>query len=224
MKNAVLYEIRDRCRANLNIYTIDAFEYLPDMNNPCILDLGCGTGVPALLIAQLIDCNITCVDTDKESIDYFKEKIHEHKLQESIEVINKSILETTFPEAYFDIILAEGIFNITGFKKAFGHTIPFLRSGGYFLIHDEFSNRENKIKLFKKHKCELLKEIIISQYDWEGKYINCLKESIIQLKNSNPSVHGKSKVLSALQDEVAYFDKNPSEFKSRYYIIQKKQH
>lgn len=222
MKNKVLFKIRDDCRDNLTTYTKEAFKYLPDMNVPRILDIGCGTGVPALSIAQLIDCSITCIDTDKDLFDYFKEKIQEYKLQENIEVINKSILDTTFPESYFDIILAEGIFNITGFKKGFGHTIPFLKSGGYFLIHDELLGREKKMELIKKYNCELLKEIIIGQDIWEERYINCLKKSIIQLKNSKPSVTGKIKILSALQDEVAYFNTNPSAFKSRYYIIRKK--
>ena len=40
------FEIRDRCRRNLNRYTLRAFSLIPVPADPYILDVGCGSGVP----------------------------------------------------------------------------------------------------------------------------------------------------------------------------------
>ena len=47
--------IRDSVRTNLLEFTKTAFKMLPPMENPSILDIGCGTGIQSIELAQL--CN-----------------------------------------------------------------------------------------------------------------------------------------------------------------------
>ena len=72
--NLNAYEIRDKCRRNLNKYTIKAFLSIPKIDNPLILDMGCGTGVPTLALGEICNGNIYAVDSDNSCLFWFKEK------------------------------------------------------------------------------------------------------------------------------------------------------
>ena len=54
-------------RARLGKYTKKAFMLLPDLSEPCILDLGCGSGVPSIELAKISNGYIFGMDTDEKS-------------------------------------------------------------------------------------------------------------------------------------------------------------
>jgi len=45
---------------------------LPKYLNPHILDVGCGSGIPAMELAKLSSGHITGIDIDQPSLDRFK--------------------------------------------------------------------------------------------------------------------------------------------------------
>ena len=54
MKLKTLWIInKDVFRQKLTKYTSMAFYILPPINNPNILDIGCGTGVPTIKLAKI---------------------------------------------------------------------------------------------------------------------------------------------------------------------------
>ena len=66
MKHDFLAELdRDGLRSHFNTFTRQAFQRLPKLNRPRILDIGCGTGVPALELASLSDGEIFGIDIDE---------------------------------------------------------------------------------------------------------------------------------------------------------------
>jgi ubiquinone/menaquinone biosynthesis C-methylase UbiE len=144
-------ELRDSCRANLNKFTKEGFSKIPKIDKPKILDLGCGTGVPAILLAEISKGTITAIDKDKKSLDWFKEKIELLGYTDRINIIHDSILNVELKENHFDIILAEGILHIIGLEKGLVHFRKFLNENGYFMIHDELKNEDKKLEIFDKH-------------------------------------------------------------------------
>ena len=50
-------------------YTAKAFRMLPKLDNPRILDIGCGRGGPTMELARLSQGWITAVDIDQPSLD-----------------------------------------------------------------------------------------------------------------------------------------------------------
>ena len=68
-------EEKDRIRANLNKYTRKAFEALPPMDRPRILEIGCGSGVPTLELARLSNGEITTIDVAQPMVEWLSQKV-----------------------------------------------------------------------------------------------------------------------------------------------------
>jgi len=202
-----LLEIKDVCRANLNKYTRKAFESIPKIDSPNILDIGCGTGVPTLEIAKLTNGKILAIDSDKESVNRLKEKVKKFKYEDRILVVHDSVLLIKFVEKHFDIIVAEGLFNIIGFEKGLAYFTKFLKKDGYFLIHDEFLNREKKLKIIEKYQYKLLDEITLNEDIWWNEYYSCLEKKLFDTEK--------------VKSDIEMYKKNPKRFRSIYYILKK---
>ena len=92
MLNLNSYRIeKDRIRENLNKYTRKAFESLPKLKNPNILDVGCGTGVPTIELARMSDGNVIGLDIDGKSLNLLRRKIdlyHEDEISHQTHTLN----------------------------------------------------------------------------------------------------------------------------------------
>jgi ubiquinone/menaquinone biosynthesis C-methylase UbiE len=211
-------EIKDSCRANFNKYTKLAFESIPKMENPNILDLGCGTGVPTLEIARMTNGNILAIDSDKRSLEWFKKKVQKLNYGKRISIIHDSILTVNLSEHRFDIILAEGIFNIIGFEKGLSTFHRLLNPDGYFMIHDEFKNRERKKKIFEKYQLKEANSFILDEKVWRDEYIHCLEKKIWDYEKTH-EMNSKDLFIQE-KSEIEMYKKNPLEFRSIYYVLQ----
>lgn len=66
--NNVYYTIKDNCRKGLLKYLSQALSIIPAIENPLLLDIGCGTGVPTLALAEKFNGHIIAIDINAESI------------------------------------------------------------------------------------------------------------------------------------------------------------
>ena len=216
-----IFEIKDNCRANFNKYTRKAFESIPKIENPNILDLGCGTGVPTLEIANLTNGNILAIDSDKECLDWLKQKIKILNYDERISVIHGSVFTVNIPENNYDIILAEGLFNIIGFEKGLLNFSKFLKANGYFMIHDEFQNREKKLHIIEEYQFKLVESFILDENIWWNEYYSCLEKKIMDFEKEIANDINSNKVFKREKSEIDMYKKNPLKFRSIYYVLKK---
>jgi ubiquinone/menaquinone biosynthesis C-methylase UbiE len=216
-----VFEIKDSCRANLLKYTIEAFNYIPKIENPKILDLGCGTGVSTLEFAKLTNGKITAIDSDKKCLNWLNKKIEKLDFNDKITTINDSILEIKLPNNNYDIIIAEGILNIVGFKRGLLKFSQLLKTNGYFLIHDEFKDNKQKLTLIKKYNFKLIKSIILNEKVWWREYYRCLEEKIEKLDNKIKKDKNFNILFQEAKLEIDYYKNNPSKCRSIIYVLQK---
>jgi len=52
-EETILETDKDLLREGLIKYTRKAFHMLPKLDKPCILDVGCGSGIPTMELARL---------------------------------------------------------------------------------------------------------------------------------------------------------------------------
>lgn len=204
-------QIRDHCRKKLFPYTLKAIAELPAMEDPRILDMGCGTGVPALALLETYPGSLWAVDTDSESLEWLREKAQTGNLTDRINVIQASLLDVSLPGESFDIVLAEGLLNVVGFEKGLPALVRFLKPGGYLILHDELKDDEGKRRIFAGHHLEVLRSIELDANVWWQDYYACL-EDLIQ-KEETISLYERE--LS----EIADIKNHPEQFCSVYYVL-----
>ena len=210
------FAIKDNCIKGLLKYLTKAISIIPIIENPRILDVGCGSGVPTLMIAEKFNGKITAVDSDTKSIDIFREKVKELNLSNRVALFNSSMFDIKVKHNQYDLILAEGLLNVVGFQKGFLRLIKLLKRKGFIIIHDEFQNQNEKIEFIKNNGCKILNSFVLDEQIWWNDYFKCLEKEISS--NSNKEF---LKLFKSDLQEIKLFKKNPSQYISVYYIIEK---
>ena len=127
----------DYFRERLIKYTRRAYQMLPKIENPHILDIGCGSGVPTIELAKLSDGEIIGIDINQSLLNKLKRRIEEEGLSNRVKTVKCSLFEIDFPDESFDIIWAEGVIRIIGFEKSLKEWKRLLNHKGFLVIHDE---------------------------------------------------------------------------------------
>jgi 2-polyprenyl-3-methyl-5-hydroxy-6-metoxy-1,4-benzoquinol methylase len=210
------FNIRDRSRMQLVKYLEQVVSDLPEFINPKILVVGCGSGVPKLWLAEKYIGTITAIDTDKHLLGFLEHQIQRKKTSSKIETKNVSFFDlVTEPECY-DLILAEGFLNVVGFEIGFKQVIEKIKIGGYFIIHDEYKDNDSKIALIHKNNCKIVNSLLLDETIWWRDFYGQLENEI----NKPENAHLRSLFINEI-NEIDQYKKNPSLFKSIYYIVLK---
>ena len=210
------FQIKDNCRKGLIKHLDIVFSVIPCLDNPEILDIGCGTGVPTLWIADNYSGTIIAIDTDKNSLDWLQKKINDKSLQDKVTISNISFFDYRLLPGYFDIILAEGFLNIVGFERGFLKIIEILKRNRYLIIHDEFKDHEKKCDFIKDNKCKLIYTLYLDENVWWNDYYKQLELEIRSIDNE----HTRKLFKSDLK-EIESYKLDSSPFRSIYYIVEK---
>lgn len=222
MTNIYLYKIKkDHLRENLVKYTRKAFELLPKYDNPQILDVGCGAGIPTIELAKLSGGHITGIDIDRSSLERFRKKLRETELVDKIEIIEKSLFALDFPDESFDIIWAEGSISAIGFEEGLKQLRRFLKLNGFLVIHDDISDTKKKLKLISNYNYILISRFKISHKEWWLKYYAPLEKLIKEFHNNFLNDYKLINVLNKDQGEIDRLKSNPTLFGSMFYTIRK---
>jgi ubiquinone/menaquinone biosynthesis C-methylase UbiE len=115
-------------------YTRQAFQMLPRMARPRILDIGCGPGAATMELARLINGEVTALDFHQPFLDRLNVKIEEAGLSGRVRAVNGSMFEMDFLEESFDIIWAEGSIYIIGFDRGLREWQRWLKPEGYLVV------------------------------------------------------------------------------------------
>lgn len=116
---------KDMLRKNLITYTRKAFRMLPRLEDPRILDIGCGSGIPTIELAHLCNGQILAVDIDQSHLNSLEEKISEAGLSDRVHTLNCSLFHLDFPDEDFDVIWSEGSFSPLASQEHSGSGVGF---------------------------------------------------------------------------------------------------
>ncbi len=207
------FEIRDRCRRNLNRYTLRAFSLIAVPADPLILDIGCGSGVPTLALMAVCPGRFVAVDPDPSCMERLRQKVRALKDSTRIELIQASIFALPpFPEP-FDLIVAEGSLHIAGFKAGMAIVNALLKSGGHALIHEPLAGDREKRAFFKKAGLRVIDAFVLDEKVWWNEYFCCLEQEIVAA--------GDAAAFAEEIRELKEFKRDPKKNRSIYYILRK---
>jgi ubiquinone/menaquinone biosynthesis C-methylase UbiE len=223
MRRETLLEVdKDLVRGRLNKYTRRAFQMLPELDQPRILDIGCGSGVPTMELARLSDGQIIGLDIDPSLLDKLTKKIEEAGLSDRVKTLKCSMFELDFPDESFDIIWAEGSIARIGFERGLKEWRRFLKPNGFLVVHDEITNITQKLEQISGCGYDLLGHFTSSEDIWWTEYYRPLEKRIREMRKKYSDDPQALLELDKEQREVELFKANPRRCSSVFFVMQKR--
>jgi len=192
---------------------------IPEMDNPRILDLGCGSGVPTMELARLSRGQITALDIDQDQIERLARKIESDGLTDRVKTVKSSVFELEFPEQSFDIIWAEGSIAIVGFERGLREWKRFLKPRGFLVVHDDQGNREAKFRQIADCGYELLGHFELDEEVWGNEYYRPLQKLVDETRKKASCYPRLLSQLKREQQEIEVYKKNPSHCSSIFFVM-----
>jgi SAM-dependent methyltransferase len=191
------------------------------MKKPRVLDLGCGSGLLTIELANLTDWDINSIDIDQDLLDQLNQKIEEKNLTHRIKTKRMDFLKNDFPDNLFDLIWEEGVVHIIGFKKSFKACHRILKDGGYLVLGQGIKGMDKNQDLIAKCGFELIKQLNWPEDCWWTEYYKPLEIKIKEIrdKKENSNIFND---ISAIEAEIRMVKSNPKDFNCANYILKKK--
>jgi ubiquinone/menaquinone biosynthesis C-methylase UbiE len=212
---------KDACRKNLNKFTTRAFQTLPKMETPTLLDVGCGSGVPTLELARQCNGKIIGLDIDRFLLGFLEKKIQNAGLSDRVITVRCSMFKLDFPDESFDVIWAEGSIAVIGFKKGVRDWRRFLKPGGYLVVFDESGGLNEKFKHITSSGYDLIDHFEVAGETFWTEYYIPLQKRINDMRIEFGEDANALSALGKVQSEINMVKLDPSKFDSTFFIIQK---
>ena len=241
----ILADIRRDLRKGSGVrltFTRRAFQMLPPLKQPRILDVGCGEGKPTLELAKLSDGDVVALDIDQAALNELSSRIEEAGLAGRVTVVKASMRDMDFAEESFDVIWSEGSAPVIGFEAALNDWRRFIKSGGFLVIHEMIWLRPNPpedlvdhwhkvypgiatvsdhIEQIKLHGYELIADFQLPDDVWWLDYYGPLEERIREFRDRCPGDPDLHRVLAEQEREVDLFKKFSGWYGSGFFIMRK---
>ena len=222
MPEDIVLELHEETlRESLIKYTRKAYQMLPKLTKPDILDIGCGSGIPTIELARLSEGQITGLDIDESLLDRLNRKIEEAGLSKRVKTVKCSMFEMDFPDESFDIIWAEGSISAIGFEEGLKEWRRFLKPNGFMVVHDEIKNITKKLKQVPGCGYQLLGHFLLPAATWWTEYFGPLEKRIQELRMKCMDDPEALAALDNKQNEINMLRKNPESCSSVFYVMQK---
>lgn len=223
-------------------YTQKAFEMIPKINQPNILDIGCGPGLQTIKLAKLSDGKITAIDIHQPYLDQLKNHVIREKISDRINILNKSMINMDFSEEEFDIIWAEGSIFIIGFEKGVIEWKKFIKQGGFLAIHEmtwlrenppkeisdfwervypQISTIDNNLEIIRKCGYKIIGHFPLPENAWWELYYNPLEKRLKMLEKKYKNNPEALEMIRGEYEEIDLFRKYNKWYGSVFYVMQK---
>lgn len=225
-----------------NDYTRKAFDMLPPLDRPSILDIGCGPGGPTVELARISGGSVIGLDNHRPYLDVLEEKIEKAGLSERVKAKNGSMFSMDFPEESFDIIWAEGSIYIIGFERGLEEWRKFIKSNGFLVVHEMTWLKPNppeeildywkrmypgittipeNLQIISRCGYDVLGHFPLPEEAWWEEYYHPLEERLNQLRTKYQDDPEALEILDTEQEEIDLYKKYSEWYGSVFYVMQK---
>ena len=201
-----------------------------------ILEVGCGTGISTLLLADNSHAQITAVDNEPTAIEQLTKRVQNAQLGQRISPVCASMTQLPFQAKRFDAIWAEGCVYIMGMENALTQWKPLLKDDGLLIVSDlvwltdspaeeakqfwladypDIQSIPKRLALFKQHGYEVIEHFSLGLDAWQNYWLP-LKERVQTLQPVMPN----SQVLLDINQEISIYEQSAAkDFTYQYFIL-----
>lgn len=229
----------DREDQNRLEFTRRAFQALPRMHQPQILDVGCGTGLPALELARLSDGIVTGLDVNEASLRTLTRRARERGLDDRIRTIRSSIEEMSSLAARFDIVWSEGVIYHVGIERGLREYRRMLRPEGFLVLHESAWLRPDPpaetvaywgprypgirtvsdwLDTISRLELEPVEHFPVPAEVWWNDYFGPLEEKVSRLEETHRGDEAANRLLTPRRKEVERFKADSEWFGAVFFI------
>lgn len=139
-----IFEGLERKGPGSGVDTTKAFAMCGDLPGaPRILEIGCGSGVTSVELAQISGGHVTATDIHQPYLDEVNRKARALGIGEQVTTVRADMADLPFDPESFDLIWSEGAAYIMGLEKALAHWKRFLTPGGYLVVSEAVIHRDD---------------------------------------------------------------------------------
>jgi len=221
-------------------FTRKAFQMLPELDRPRILDMGCGRGGPTLELARLSNGQVIGLDIDQAALDELARRAGEEGLSARLQVVRGSMLEFEFPDESFDVIWSEGSMWVLGFERALKEWQRFIRPRGFLVVHEMAWLRPDPpseirdcwqlvypgirtvaeyVEQVAEHGYELLGHFALPEDFWSVDYYNPMMARIGELRTKYAGDRAAESILDREQRAVELYKKYSKWYGSMFLVM-----
>ncbi|NOH51155.1 MerR family transcriptional regulator [Vibrio rotiferianus] len=201
--------------------TLKALQRLKNLpSKPKVLDVGCGTGSPTLVLATQLQTEIVALDTHLPFLNKLDTVALENNLP--ITTVHASMAAMPFEPESFDLIWSEASLFCLGLEKGLSTITSYLKPSGYCVFSEMALINENIeldsyikehytdirthsdiAKLIKTLGLKLIDTIWFPEHAWYQDYYLPLKKEIIHRRAEKQDDKYASEVFSELEKEIS---------------------
>ncbi|WP_328907026.1 bifunctional class I SAM-dependent methyltransferase/N-acetyltransferase [Streptomyces sp. NBC_00234] len=210
----------------------------PQPVRPRVLDLGCGPGRAALLLAAEAGAEVTAVDLHEPFLDELREAAESRGLGDRIRTVKADMADLTgpdFPDGSFDLVWAEGSAYNIGFDTALRDWQRLLAPGGSLVITEcvwttdaptdearAFWERHGSLRPVAANTaaavaagCRVLGMLVQPESDWDEYYVPLAEHAAA----ADPSAPGMEWALASTREELAMRREHGAEYGYAGYVL-----
>ncbi|HPR41717.1 MAG TPA: class I SAM-dependent methyltransferase [Candidatus Methanofastidiosa archaeon] len=212
---------KDRIRSSINSHLFSLIDMIPLNGLKKVMDIGSGTGVTPLALAEKCDSRMICIDIDRPSLDILQKNTAERGLEDRIDILHMDMRDITYPPEYFDMIISEGSVQFIGFDRALYEWGTIIRHGGHLIVHTDALEKERRLEIILENLYELVSLNEISKEEWLNSYVIPLKDLIASTSARPYDDPRLSRQLKKDEDEVQMAMDDISSLGSIIYLMEK---
>jgi len=207
-----------------------------------IIDIGCGTGASTLILAKLLNAQITAVDFIQDFLKILECRAAKMGLSEKISTQCCSMDELPFRDEEFDVIWSEGaIYNI-GFEKGVKEWNRFLKVGGILIVSEitwitdsrplelqrhweneypETDVASSKVNVLEKNGYSPIGYFVLPEHCWLENYYRPMQNSFDDFLNWHEYSDEARLIVETEKNEIMLYEKYKTYYSYGVYIARK---
>ena len=207
-----------------------------------IIDIGCGTGASTLILAQLLNAQITAVDFIQDFLEVLEVRAEKMGLSEKVSTHCCSMDNLPFRDEEFDVIWSEGaIYNI-GFEKGVKDWNRYLKVGGLLVVSEitwitdsrpselqkywdneypETDVASSKVCILEKNGYSPIGYFALPEHCWLENYYRPMQNRFKDFLNRNGNSEEARLIMETENREITLYEKYKTHYSYGMYIARK---